>query len=507
MPRRAGTGFKRLPSPLLVVSLAVAIGVLSTAPLSGASSSASGTLRIAYGFEPPNLDVQWYTAALGSTLGGNVYEGLTKVNDQGQVQPALAVRWNHYIVKRWRFTLRSGVKFQNGEAFTPASAVFSISRALKPNSENLSQFGFIKSARVVGAHQIDVITTAPDPSVPRELSYLMMVPPKYVTQNASAYTTSQAIGTGPYKMTSWSRGQTMTFAANASYWGAHPRFKTVALKLISDSGVRVQALRAGEVEFATDVPIDLTGQLPKTFTAVANEVCMIRLDTIDGPFASLKARQAANYAINRAQIVQALYGKFGTLPHAQLVSQASFGYDPNLKDYSYNVSQAKSLLAQSGYSGKALTVVGEVGRWPSDRDLELAAVSDLQKAGFNIQLDTPDTQTWVNAIFSKPRTDAVFYCPSDDSLQGVQVLQEVATPTGAQSTYRNPSIAVQLNKAERTFDDSSRAKQLQTIWGELKTDAPYIPLAAINHIWGASKSVSWTPRRDGIIYFDSIKLT
>jgi peptide/nickel transport system substrate-binding protein len=505
--RRSPDGFKR-PRVLTLVVLALGLAAASLfASLRGAEAAPNGSLRIAYGFEPPNLDVQWYTAALGSMVTGNVYEGLTKLNDQGQIEPLLAVKWNHYLEKRWRFTLRSGAHYQDGELFTPSAAVFSINRALNPKSENLSEFGFIKSAKVVGAHTIDVITTAPDPNVPRELTFLMMVAPKYVAQNASAYTTSRAVGTGPYLMTGWSKGQSMSFSANKSYWGGQPKFKSVSLKLISDPGVRVQSLRAGEVDFATDMSTDLTSQLPQTFTAVSNEVCMIRLDTIDGPFAKVTARQAANYAINRPEIVQALFGKFGTLPHAQLVSRASFGYNPTLTDYAYDVNRAKSLLAQSGYTGQPITVVGEVGRWPSDRDLELAAISDLQKAGFSIQLSTPDTQTWVNAIFSKPRADAVFYCPSDDTLLGVQTLQEIATPTGAQSTYRNQSIAVQLNKAERTFDDASRAKQLQQIWGELKAEAPYIPLVAINHIWGAGKNVSWTPRLDGMIYFDSFKLS
>jgi peptide/nickel transport system substrate-binding protein len=485
-----------------LIGLMVGSVASATAPAKTPSTSVSIGVYV----EPPTLDVHMSGLAIGeSGLAGNVYEGLTRLDKNEAVAPSLAVSWKRTSSLEWRFELRRGVNFQNGEPFTPAAAVYSIKRALNPASENLAYWGFIKGARVAGSHAIYVTTSAPDPNVSRGLTFLMMVPPKYVRGHLKEFQ-SHAIGTGPYRFARWVHGQYYQLSYNSNYWGEKAAFKTVTFKILSDSAVRLDALRAGEIQIAQNVSPQDAGQVPKVRANVSNEVCQIRLNTQAGVFQDLRLRQAANYAIDRGGIIKALYSGFATLPHAQLITRASFGFDPTLKDYPYDPTKAKALLAAAGYSKQPITIVGEEGRWPNDRSLELAVVNDLQQVGFNVQFTIASQDVWVNVIYKKAEADGVFYCPSDDTLAGTRALLNLLTPGSPQSTYDNPTIGAQLARMAVEFDDAKRAKEIHAISAGAKANAPFILLVSIDRIYGMAANVGFTPRRDGQILLTDVKV-
>jgi peptide/nickel transport system substrate-binding protein len=492
------------------VWLAVAIGLaLCLGAAAGAASEKPRLPSIVIGIpdDPPNLDVQLAANPLTSPLVVNVYEALTKLDATETAVPALAESWKKLNPTTWRFQIRKGIKFQNGEAFNPAAAVFNFTRALVPTSENVSYFGTITGATVSGKHSIDVHTSAPDPNVPRELAFLYMVPPQYVQQQTSAFQTQKAIGTGPYLFSSWSPKQSYTFTRNPNYWGPDKAtWQTITFRVIPDSSVRLQALRAGEIQLTRGISADLVSQAPKVRADIVNEVCLIRLNTLVGPFTDVRLRKAANMAIDRKTLIKALYGRFAQVPHAQLVTPASFGYSAAIKDYPYDVAQAKSLVGSSGYSNQTIQLVGRQGRWPNDRNLELAVTNMLQQVGLNVQLTIAETAVWRAAVFNDPRPDAVFYCTSDDTLNNLKVLEILATPTGAQSLYRSQSVATAIARASMEFNDAKRAKLLSQIWTQIREDAAFLPLLAVDQIWAMAKDVQWKPRHDGLIVLNDVKL-
>ena len=175
--------------------LAAAVGAILATLAVGAGAGGAGTsataattsLTIATSIEPGNLDVQLTSTAVVNEALYNVYEALTVFDRNVNVVPQLALSWKNVTPTTWRFNLRPNVKFQNGEAFTPATAVYSIQRALTPSSTNLGYYSLLKGAVVSGKNAITVQTTAPDPNLPAELSFLPMVPPKYVTNQIDEY--------------------------------------------------------------------------------------------------------------------------------------------------------------------------------------------------------------------------------------------------------------------------------------------------------------------------------
>jgi peptide/nickel transport system substrate-binding protein len=259
---------------------------------------------------------------------------------------------------------------------------------------------------------------------------------------------------------------------------------------------------------ARNLSADQAPQAPKVFASVNNEVCMVRLSNLETPFSDPRVRQAANHAIDRATIIEQLFGEYAVPANGQIVTEASFGYNPNLQDYPYDPERARALLQEAGYDGEKVEVVGEsANRWAGDRDLTLAVVDQLKEVGFNVEADIREWELYLNAIFEEPRAEALFVCPSDDNLTGERVLESFITAEGVQSTYQNPEIERGLRRASAEFDDAARQQQLNDIWSALHEDAAFLPLASVMNIWGASQDVGWTPRRDDLLYLSEVTLS
>jgi len=479
-------------------------GLASTGIASGTAATPT-SLTIGVSIEPGNLDVQLTSTAVVNEAMYNIYEALTQFDRKANTVPQLAVSWKNVSPTRWRFNLRKGVKFTNGEAFTPAAAVFSIQRALTPSSTNLGYYSLLQGASVVsGANAIYVDTKSPDPSLPTELSFLPMVPPKYVQNDLTDYL-QKAVGTGPYVFHHWTRGQEIVVTANPKWWGGKPRYKKVTFKLIPDANVRLQALKAGELNFATALDPSSISQIPQPFLPPSNTVCVFRLNNQSAPFSDVRVRRAANYAIDRKSIVSALFPpKLASVANGQVVAAASFGFSPKLRDYPYDVSQAKSLLSSSGYNGQAGTVMSPSGHWTGDRDIFLAATNYLTKAGFNIQPKIVDFSVWRTGYFAAPKPDIAFVCTGDDGLTGFRPLVNLATPNGPQSSYVNQTIGAEITKAQSEFNVNKRRADMQQIWSDLKDDAFTVPIASVSQVDGGQRNIYWRTPRHGRVYANDI---
>lgn len=488
----------------------IAIGVMLVFGVSSSGAAIDApvptSLTIAVPIEPGDLDVQLTSTAVVNEALYNVYDALTVFDRKVEAAPALAVSWKNLTPKKWRFDLRRGVKFHNGEPFTPQSAVWSINRAAIPTSMNRGYYSFLKGARVVpGKWAIIIETTAPDPSIPAELTFISMLPPKYVTQQPDEYL-KHPVGTGPYQFDHWTRGQEFVVKANPTWWGGKARYRTVNFKLVPDANVRVQSVRAGEAGFAISIPPASVGQLPQWFAPPSNTVCVIRLNNSSEPFNDVRVRRAANFAIDRKKIVDALFGigRLAAVSHAQVVGQASFGYDPKLADYAYDPAQARTLLNQSNYKNQPITILSPSGRWTGDRDIMLATANFLKQVGFNVQPSIVEFSVWRASYFASPRPDAAFVCTGDDGYTGFRPLTNLATPNGPQSAYTNPAIGAKIRQAQTTFDVEKRRTLMREIWTLLKADAFAIPLASVKQIYGAQKGIYWRTPLHGRVYANDI---
>jgi peptide/nickel transport system substrate-binding protein len=471
-------------------SLASACGTPNSA--SGGPASGGSALTIGISDEPSTLDVEYDSSALEWEPLDNVYEELTAYGHDGStVQPQLALSWKEVTPKSWQFLLRPNVKFQDGEAFTPAAAVFSVKRALSQSNEWLGDYSQINGASASGGHAITITTSVPDPSLPQQLTLLPMIPPKFVTDSKQQYLSSKAVGTGPYEWVSYTHGQSVELAANPNWWGGKSKYADLTFKIIQDTNVRVQALQAGEIQFATGLDPTSAKLAPKVFNLPSNTVCYLPLNTLTAPFNDIAVRQAMNYAINRPLIVSSLFGQDANVPNGQLVTSLSFGYDPSLTDYPYDVAKAKSLLASSSYKNQAITILGLSGHWTGDRDMLQATIGDLRAAGFNIEAKFVENDVWRSAWTASPPTADILNCGSDDDLEGTHAMLTMGTSSSAISEFHDATITNQINAAVNEFSPAKRKADMQAVWVALKGAAATVPIVTVDELFGGQKDVSW----------------
>lgn len=214
----------------------------------------TGTITIALGAEPTTLDPQLRDEGpLRYTL-NQVYESLVARHPKSmEIIPELAERWEQVNDTTWRFHLRQGVTFHDGEPFNAEVAAFAFNRAVDPKfaSQYSSYWVGFKEAKVVDASTIDILTTEPVPNLLGGLYFLKIVPKKWVEANPERILT-EANGTGPYKLARFAKGDRMTLTANSAWWGKAATLpaREVVFLFRPEEGVRVAAVQAGEADMA-----------------------------------------------------------------------------------------------------------------------------------------------------------------------------------------------------------------------------------------------------------------
>ncbi|ABY24053.1 dipeptide-binding protein [Renibacterium salmoninarum ATCC 33209] len=206
-------------------------------------------LSVALTSEPANLDFTTTAgAAIPQTVMYNVYEGLVKIDQQGQIQPLLAKSSTISQDRTaYTFALQPGVKFSNGAAFTAANVKFSIERVKSPAwlSSLKKKMDVVTSVEVIDDLHVTVQLAKPSNAWLYDMGTLIgaMFDPASVDKLAS-----KAIGTGPFVISQWNHRASIEMDARPDYWGSSAKVKHVSLRYFSDAVATTNALKSGDVD-------------------------------------------------------------------------------------------------------------------------------------------------------------------------------------------------------------------------------------------------------------------
>jgi peptide/nickel transport system substrate-binding protein len=467
-------------------------------------------VHIAIGDDPKSLDPQAVEDGNALAVYDNIAETLvfrdTKTN---QLAPGLALSWSSTNSTTWEFKLRPNVKFSDGEPFNADAVVYSVKRIIDPKytTEQSDWFGVINGATKVDDLTADITTSAPDPQVPSRMSLIMMVPPVASKRPDFA---SNPVGTGPYTLVSWVKGGQAVIKARSDYWGGKPAIDQATFQPIKEPTVRLSSLKRGELNIVPDLLPEQMSQAPVAVRSLGFEFPTVILNTRGGPFKDPRVRQAANYAIDKQAILSKLYSGFGTVADCQMMGSAVFGYNPNLKPYSYDVAKAKSLLQAAGPTTLNITFVGENGRWLKDGELEQVIVGYLQAVGFTVNLKLEDFSTYLSDIFpntnnaTTPRPDMIFV--SHDNILGDAdvTFSTYYESIGGGASTSDPEVDKLIESGRTELNRDTRLADYQQVNKIGCDNAFFIFLLNLNNVYGISADLNWTPRYDAEIIVDSM---
>jgi peptide/nickel transport system substrate-binding protein len=494
----------------LLVGTAGLVAAATTFRLGGtAFAQDATTLIVAQQNDALTLDPAKHSTFPTANICFQLYDAIVSMNAQGDFVPALATEWSNPDPLTWRFKLRQGVKFHNGEAFNAKSVKFTFDRALDPafKAPYFSRIAAIKSVEVVDDNTVDFKTAAPFPTMLfslYEASFAaLIVPPGYIGEKGPDILATAPIGTGPYKFVEWIKDDHIKFEANPDYWGGAPAVKTVIFRPISEVRTRIAELTSGGVDIAVDIPPEeiaglKDGSTTQIATTGSDFVYYYCLNTLDkGPLQNKLVRQAINHAIDVDAIQTALLGGLGNRIALTLPTNA-FAYDPNWKPYPFDPDKAKALLKEAGYpNGFSIPLTARRGRYMKDTEIMEATVGYLSQVGITIEENYLEAGVWATVSEAKGRKGIIF--PGWSGRDPDIVWYPLLHSGQYQSYYSNPELDKLLEAGRATLDSAERKAIYEKAAVIIKDDAPHVPLVQPPLIYGLSKRTSWEPRTDSLI--------
>jgi peptide/nickel transport system substrate-binding protein len=397
------------PSRRVIALVAFAASGALVVP--SAEAAANDSVTIGMALEPPGLDpTTGAAAAIGEITHDNVFEGLTKINEDFSVTPLLAEKWSFSPdLKTLTFTLRRGVKFQDGEIFSSKDVKFSFERAAAKDSTNKDK-AFFATIDSIEAGDPDVVKlTFKNPSF-EALFHLGLNTAVIVDEKSAATEATNPIGTGPYKLAAWNKGAFVTldkwdgFRDAAKTAIAHAKFV-----FISDPSAEVAAMLAGEIDafprFAAvqNVPQFQSDPRFRVLIGGTEGKTILAIDNKRKPLDDLRVRQAIAYAIDRKAIIDGAMNGFGA-PIGSHVTPNDPGYVDLTGEYPHDPAKAKELLKAAGVETPlALTLTLPPPDYARKSGEIIAA--ELADVGVNAKIENVEWAQWLSGIYKAHNFD------------------------------------------------------------------------------------------------------
>src|SRR5882724_6366979 len=326
----------------------------------------------------------------------HVYDPLLDVTNDDKLVPALAETWRPLNNTTWRFTLRKGVTSNDASPFTADSVVFTLKR-VRDNAKLVKSFVYqdIEDVQKDGDHAVTVTTKRPFGSLPAHLTMLGMLPPS-AAGNEDAFF-QKPVGTGPFRLASWTHGDHVDLVANPKYWKPGvPRVEKLTVRFIPELSTRAAALRAGEIHVIDRVWPDMVQTLKgtpgvKVLDTPALEAqrwhFQLARETVKDP----RVRKAISLAIDRNVIIKDLLLGYAR-PVDSPVPPGLVGHT-NLGQKPYDPEKAKAILRQAGYQNLSLDFVLMKDLYPKQLEIAQAVAAMLGEVGIKLNIKNLEIAT------------------------------------------------------------------------------------------------------------------
>ncbi len=482
---------------------------------------AASSLIVAQDYPPRMMNPHGDDSDAGLSYFSNFFDGLLqRKGSDGTLMPALALKWEHPDLLTWRFYLRKGVKFHNGNPFNAADVKFTFERLSNPDVSEFTNTGKqIDSVSIVDDFTVDIKTKQPIPWFANNMHQIFIMDKESTETRDQGDVMVKAIGTGAYRFVEWLKGSYIRMEANEGYWEGAPPIKKVEIRPITESSTRFAALVSGQVDIVTGVPVELFDMVKKNpklqvVSQPARRSIFLGIGNKPGsPTADIRVRKAMYMAINEDEIIAKIMRGHAT-PAAQVPDPPTIGYNATIQRIAYNPEMAKKLLKEAGYeNGFDITLTGPNDRYVQDAKIAEAVARYLAKIGVRVKLDVKPKSVffpevtkgildfyligWFDGTFDMGRTYFKLVHTRDEN-KGFGVFNGAA--------FSNPAIDKLLQSTADIVNPADRKMTLQKLNKMAMDHIAWIPLHYQEDLYAIQqgKGIQFQPRPDRWMVYKEI---
>ncbi len=484
----------------------------------------TGQIIVAQSGDPNTVDPKYLKDRRTQNVLRLMFDSLYHRDNDQKIVPWLATSYENPDELTWRFHLRQGVEFHNGNDFKANDVKFTLGRLVEDDSQ-LSTRKYVDRVEVVDDYTVDIITKDPYAAFMTRVVLWHMTDEEYFNEVGAEGFGSNPVGTGPFTFVEWVKDERVVFEANRDYWGGSPKIKTVIFTPIPEEATSIAALEAGDVDII-GVPPEYVDQAPEgieVVTVPGTRAYFLAMNVNEEPFDDVRVRQAMNYAIDVESIIENVLNGLARRLDNPLLPEA-FGYIAT-PVYSYDPDKAKSLLAEAGYpDGFEMKIDAR----PSYKELAEVLVGQLSALGIKVNVVLTEgaaftalyepgfTQTylgsWGNSeadadgMLSKQFYSDRYSCNllGAEGETGYGDLARGCYYTG----YANAEVDAAVVAGARDTDPEKRKEYYATAVKIIVEEAPWLFLYNPVEIFAHRDRVQgWVPRSDDLIILDEAWVT
>jgi peptide/nickel transport system substrate-binding protein len=407
-------------------------------------------------------------------------------------QPWLATSWTLSSNKTtWTFHLRPGVKFSNGQTMTAADVKFSLDQTRVKQSGWAFIDAAIASVQTPSPSVVVIHTKTPWAPLLGDLALWAngIVPNNYDGKTAAAFY-QDPIGTGPFKLKSWTKGAQMVLVRNTYYWQkGKPYLNSVTFSDVPNDNTRILNLRGGQANVIEFPPFATLASL-KTASGVqvklypADRVDFLMMNDSKPPFTDVHVRRAIAYAINRQAIIRAVLFGYGTPANSYLPPNLPY-YDPASPGLQYNPTKARQELALSKYPHGFTTPLLIVAGDSTQTELAQIVQQELGAIGIKVRIVELDKNAQITYVETGKYSFAWQYWTSDiidpDELAGALNIFGVH--------FNDPNVNQLIGQSELAFDHTRRQTYYAEIQARVAQDSPVVFLYFTPYVYAYTSAV------------------
>lgn len=501
-----------------VIALALMLATTAAMAVGNANAPKGGEFKINLGEAPTTLNPLSSTDAYAGQVQGYILESLLTRNiDTREWEPMLAKEWTiSKDGKTFEFTLRDGVKWQDGKPLTIEDVKFSFDAIMDPQNKYKtahlkSYYENIKSAEITGPNKIKFTVATPyfdNFAVVAGLTVVPMHLYKDPSKEQEKVLNKTLIGTGPYLLKEFDRAKRIVLTANPNWWGKSApnmkgvyNFQTITLRFIQDATISIRAIENGDIDYLGLQPDEYAQKTSgpkwgKTVTKVKTQnkgvsgYTFVGFNLKNPIFKSVKTREALVNLFDRKKMIEKLLFNLSVPATGPLYQQSDYA-DPSVKAIEFDPKLALKKLNEDGWKdtdgdkildkmidGKKVSLSFTILEPSADYVKFLTTFQeDAKKAGVDVQIKVVEWNAFIK-LLNERKFEAVRLAWGGGDLEWdpkqVWHSDSIANEGSNFVSYSNPKVDKLINEARVIMDRKERITKLREVYKTIAADVPYI---------------------------------